>query len=193
MNHRRPEPDSAWARHCPDAFPREWLDGLKSLPEGFLTVATPREADLICGRVTEAVYLGRTPPPSSTPAKAKGKPARNPVVKKLQGWNRFLDGLKDRRPQLTPLAVAIWCWLWKCEAGGLAKTSERQLEKRFGTARKTIRGRLRELERAGFLELRRRGSKGRSSTVYRVRARPADRGRDESSTGAERNPPQGSG
>jgi hypothetical protein len=49
MTDRRPEPGSPWARHYPDAWPREWLDRSGELPTGFTRAADPREADLITG------------------------------------------------------------------------------------------------------------------------------------------------
>ena len=184
MNCTRPEPGSAWARNCPEAFPREWLAGSTSLPEGFARIATGKEADLICGRITEDAFLGRKPAP---PPK-KGKKTVNPVVRKVKGYRIFFEGLEAREPRLSPLAVAVWCWLWTCESEGEARTTERPLEKRFGSTRKTIRSRLRELEAAGYLELRSRGRMGRTPTVYRVRFRPAERGRGDSSRGVEITP-----
>lgn len=56
MTTRRPEPDSPWERHCPDAWPRQWLEG-GTLPEGFTRLASPLESDLIQSRITEAVFL----------------------------------------------------------------------------------------------------------------------------------------
>ena len=168
---RRPEPGSPWAKHCPDAYPREWMDG-GELPAGFRP-ATTYEADLITGRAGEGAYLRRTgkpapsPPPVPKPAKRR-KPS--PVVRKLFGWNRFLDGLTKRETRLHPLAVAVWCWLWRCEKDGHARTSERKLAGRFGVVRDTIRKRLRELTEAGFIRVVKRGVHGRSATVYRVRS-----------------------
>ena len=176
MTDRRPEPGSPWARHCPDAFPREWLDGARQLPAGFARPATVDEADLITGRVKEAEFLRRTgkagTPSPAAPVKAQGKGKPSPVVRKLFGWNRFLDGLRDREPKLRPLAVSVWCWLWRCEKGGLARATERKLAGRFGVGRDTIRRHLRTLTDAGFLAVVRRGVHGRSATVYRVRLTP---------------------
>jgi hypothetical protein len=186
MTYSRPEPESAWARQCPEAFPREWLAGSPTIPEGFTRLATGKEADLIRGRISEDAFLGRRP--ATAPKKRKGKKAVHPVVKKVKGYRIFFEELEAREPRLSPLAVAVWCWLWTCGSGGLCPTSERRLEKRFGSTRKTIRSRLRELEAAGYLELRSRGEKGRTSTVYRVRFRPVERGRDDPSTGGETTP-----
>ena len=57
MSDRSPEPGSPWATHCPDAWPREWLDERRELPPGFARPATPLEADLITGRDSELVRL----------------------------------------------------------------------------------------------------------------------------------------
>jgi hypothetical protein len=180
MTTRRPEPGSAWARHCADAWPRCWLDESRTLPEGFTRPATPDESDLITGRIGEAEFLRRTGKPgapSSPSSKPAGKTRRGKgelslVVRKLFGWNRFLDGLKDREPKLTPLAVALWCWLWRCAKDGHARATENRLGLRFGVCRNTIRKKLRELEQAGFLSTIRKGKKLRSPTVYRVRPMP---------------------
>lgn len=173
MTARRPEPGSPWARHCPDAFPRGWLDG-GELPAGFARPATPLEADLIAGRVSEAEFLrrsGRQSPRPAAPARS-GRRRVPPVVRKLAGWNRFLDALAGREPRLSPLAVAVWCWLWRCERDGLARTSERKLAERFGVGRATVRRRLAELRAAGLLAVARRGTHNRTATVYRVRPGP---------------------
>jgi hypothetical protein len=149
------------------------------MPDGFTRPATPDEADLIIGRITEAVYLQRTgqsDAPSAVLAKTtkptatKRKPS--PVMRKLLGWNRFLDRLMHHEHRLHPLAVAVWCWLWRCERKGFARASERKLANRFGVDRKTVRARLDELNAAGFLSVARRGVHGRRATVYRVRTMP---------------------
>ena len=193
MNDRRPEPGSPWHRQCADAFPREWLDENRELPAGFSRAAESIESDLITGRVTEASFLrmtGRPLPPLPLPPKPGRKPERklSPVVRKLKGWNQFMDGLVEQKPRLTPLAVALWCWLWKCENDGFARTSERKLSDRFGIGRTAIRARLRELIEAGFLSLARRGTWTRSTTVYRVRPIPRRPGKTELPTGSEIDP-----
>ena len=177
MTDRRPAPGSPWAKLCPDAFPREWVTGGK-LPDGFARPASTYEADLITGRMGEAEYLRRTgkagTPAPAPPGKAEGKGKRkpSPVVKKLFGWNKFLDGLRDREPKLHPLAVAVWCWLWRCEKDGRARASERKLAERFGVERKTVRRHLRALTAAGFLAVVEVGRRDHSPTVYRVRPVP---------------------
>lgn len=178
MNARRPEPGSAWERHCAEAFPREWLDGSGTLPDGFTRPASPLEADLICARLSEAAFVSKMGKavPSLSPSKANSKRKPSPVVVKIEGWNRFLDDLPKREPQLSPLAVAIWCWLWRCEQNGEAKTSERMLAMRFDVGRTTIRSKLRELENAGFLELKHRGMRDHSATIYWVRPAPNEQG-----------------
>lgn len=178
MTDRRPAPGSPWERHCPDAWPREWLAGAGEVPAGFTRPATVDEADLITGRVKEAEFLRRTgtagTPSFAAPTKTqrKGKRKPSPVVRKLFGWNKFLDALAGREPKLHPLAVAIWCWLWRCEKDGRARTSERKLAERFGVCRDNVRARLDELLAAGFLAVARRGVHGKSATVYRVRPTP---------------------
>ena len=152
MTERRPEPGSPWARHCPEAFPREWVTDGK-LPTGFKRPASAHEADRITGRASEAEFLRRTgktgtPSASSGQSRRKGKPS--PVVRKVFGWNRFLDGLANLESGLHPLAVAIWCWLWRCEKHGGARASERKLAMRFRVGRGSIRARVRELTEGGF-------------------------------------------
>ncbi len=174
MTARTPEPGSAWQRQCPEACPREWIENGK-LPEGFTRPATPLEADLIHGRIAEAAFIAKTRgtlmPPSASSAQQR-KRNRNPVVTKLAGWNRFLDGLIQLEPRLSPVAVALWNWLYRCEKNGCAKTSERKLAERFGVGRTSVRSKLRELEAAGFLEVIQKGMRNHSCTVYRVMAYP---------------------
>ena len=167
-----PEPGSAWARHCPDAWPAEFGSGL---PAGFRRFASDREAALVAGRMTEAEYTGR---PAPLPRAAAAKPAaaakrkRPAVVAKLFGYNRFLDALAGREPRLHPLAVAVWCWLWRCEREGLARCTLAKLADRFGVSRSTAQRRLAELRAAGFLKQVRKGKPGRTATVYRVLTAP---------------------
>ena len=186
MTTERPEPGSAWQRHCPDAFPREWLTGNRELPDGFTRPATQIEADLICGRMSEARFgASRTgsAPPSSPSAKPRKKGKPSPVVLKMFGYNRFLDALAKREPRFSTLAVALWCWLWRCEKDGRALTSERRLEDRFGVSRKTIRKALRALEEAGFLRRVRKGQWNRKATVYRVCPTASKRGKIDPASG----------
>lgn len=103
-------------------------------------------------------------------------------MRKLGGWNRFLDHLAKRERPLSPLAVALWCWLWRCERKGLARATERRLANRFHVGRSTIRARLRELMEAGFLTVVRRGKRNRTPTIYRIRPQV---------TGSEIDPLQG--
>ena len=169
MTTHRPEPDSAWGRHCPDAYPREWLTGERNLPEGFTRPATQIESRLIREEIGEAAYLAACGPPGAAVAPRKKLKKPNAVVRKISGFNRFLDRLPNGA---SPLAALVWCWLWRRESGGLARTSERKLAERFGVGRTAIRSRLRELEGAGYLSVVERGSWNRTPTVYKVRPDP---------------------
>lgn len=173
MSNRRPEPGSPWARHCPDAWPREWLDERGELPEGFTRAAAPHEADLILGRVTEAAFRASVIR-ASAPAEANARTGRksNRVVAKLLGYRRFFERLPNLDPRLSPGAVGLWCWLWTCERKGYARCSVRKLAKRFASGQGTMVGRLRELREAGFITIARRGRTGRTCTVVRVRPNP---------------------
>jgi DNA-binding transcriptional ArsR family regulator len=93
---------------------------------------------------------------------------------KLIGFNLFFDGLVERDPRLSPHAVAVWGWLWRCERGGLARCSVRKLAHRLGVNKDTAAAKLAELRDAGYLDLVRRGTAAATATVYRVR--PAPRG-----------------
>ena len=167
-----PEAGSAWQRHCADAWPAEY-DAGPGLPQGFRRYATDREAALITGRMTEAEFAGRPPTSPHGPAGlAKQAHKPNPVVTKVVGLNLFFDGLDRREPRLSPLAVAVWAWLWRCERDGLARCSVRKLAHRLGVNKDTAAAKLGELRDAGFLDLVRRGTAGASATVYRVRPAP---------------------
>ena len=171
---RTPVPGSPWSKHCPDAWPREWLDASRELPPGFARPADPIEADLITGRLTEAAFLHMTGRgvirPKSASSRSEGKP--NPVVAKVLGYHRFFKHLADIEPRLSPGAVAIWCWLWTCERKGLTRCSVRALAKRFGIGKSTAAKRLTELTEAGFVRTVRRGRTGSTCTVVRVRPTP---------------------
>src|SRR6185312_10387626 len=122
MTGRSPEPDSPWARHCPDAWPREWLDGAGALPAGFTRPAGPHEADLITGRITEAAFLAATGRHSVKPLpRPKGKRKSSPVVAKILGYRRFFETFPFLNPRLSAGAAAVWCWLWTCERKGHAR------------------------------------------------------------------------
>lgn len=180
MNDRRPEPGSPWARHCPDAWPREWLDDARELPPGFTRPADPLEADLITGRVSEAAFLAasgrRGERPVGAPAPRRDeKPKPNPVVRKVLGYRRFFDGLPALNPRLSPGAVALWCWLWTCERKGHSRFSVRKLAKRFGSGLTSTVNRLKELREAGFIRIVRRGCTGSMCTVVRIRPTPKRR------------------
>ena len=182
MTDRRPEPGSAWARHCPDAWPREWLDRRGELPPGFTRAAEPHEADLITGRITEAAYLRasgrsrrtdrpRAKTPSSPPAAGSRRRGKgNPVVVKLIGYRRFFNALPSLEPRLSPGSVAVWCWLWTCAKKGRARCSVRKLAKRFCVAKSTAGRWLAGLTAAGFVQIEERGRTGRSASLVRVRA-----------------------
>lgn len=177
MNDRLPEPGSAWARHCPDAWPRDWLDETRTLPPGFTRAAAPLEADLITGRVTEAGFLvaaGRlTPRPATAKGqRTDGKRKPNPVVVKVLGYRRFFDELPGISPPLSAGAVAVWCWLWTCERKGLARCTVRSLARRFGVGPSTAGRWLAELRGTGFAQVVRRGCQGKAATVIRVRTSP---------------------
>ena len=182
MNERRPEPGSPWARHCPDAWPREWLDECRELPPGFVRPADPLEADLITGRTTEAAFLtatgrnvsrsGLTP---SSPPNHRDKRRANPLVEKVLGYRRFFDRLPALEPRLSPGAVALWCWLWTCEGKGFSRCSVRKLAKRFGSCLTATVNRMKELREAGFIRVVRRGRTGQTCTVVRIRSTPKRR------------------
>ncbi len=178
MNDRRPEPGSPWARHCPDAWPREWLDGSRELPPDFTRPADPLEADLITGRTTEAGFLlasGRNSPVRAPAPRRDGKRKPNPVVEKVLGYRRFFDGLPALNPRLSPGAVAVWGWLWTCEGKGLSRYTVRKLAKRFGISPTTAGKCLAGLREAGFIKIVRRGRTGRTCTVVRIWATPKRR------------------
>lgn len=182
----RPVPGSPWDRYCRDAWPREWLDASGELPSGFVRAAEPIEADLICGRIDEAVFArqsGRAAPPSRPPGRLKKR--RPPVVEKIFAANLFGRGLVKLEPRLSSLAVAVWFWLWICEQKGLARCSVAKLADRFGVSRSTVQRRLAELRARGFIRLVRRGKSGRSPSVYRVRPSPKPSGSNRPKGGPE--------
>lgn len=172
MNEHRPEPGSAWARHCPDAWPREWLDSSGELPPGFSRAADPREADLITGRTSEAEFVRATGRAAPKVAEVGQQKKGNPVVQKLMGYRRFFDALPALPVRLSPGAVAVLCWLWTCEREGLARCSVRKLAARFGCSSSTASRWLGELRAARFVLVKRKGRAARHASVLRVSSRP---------------------
>lgn len=210
MTDRRPEPGSPWARHCPDAWPREWLGRGGELPLGFTRAADQNEADLITGRITEVAFLhasSRSRPRATTPSpppspESRKKRKGNGVMVKLVGYRRFFEALPNLEPPLPPGSVAVWCWLWTCAKKGRARCSVRKLAKRFHVTKSTAGRWLAGLTAAGFVRIEERGRTGRSASRVRVRAsvpraareRPADGTRILFSEGEESerfSPPSG--
>jgi len=189
----RPEPDSPWARYCPEAWPREWLVRGR-MPDGFTRPATQDESDLITGRINERLFLWRTgrltvPSPhvrtdaaSSAPARDRGRQSkrqrrrgrseRNALVERVRGYRQFFEAVAALDPPLSPGAVAVWVWLWTCERKGRAKFTTRKLAQRFGVDQSTATRWTGELARVGLIEMVRRGKPGRSATIVRVRYSP---------------------
>ena len=186
----RPEPGSLWARYCPEAWPREWLVRGR-MPDGFTRPATPDEADLITGRISERLFLWRTgrltnPSPRADTDAASGrtrdrnrKPARrgrsakrNALVERVLGYRRFFNTMTALDEPLSVGAVAVWCWLWTCAKAGRAKLTTRKLAQRFRVGQSTATRWTGELARVGLIETLRRGKPGRSATIVRVRYSP---------------------
>ena len=185
----RPEPDSLWARYCPDAWPREWLVRGR-MPDGFTRPATQDESDLITGRISERQFLWRTgrltvPSPdartdaaSSGPARDRGRQSarrgrsskRNALVERVTGQRQFFEAAAEL--ELSAGAIAVWCWLWTCTRKGQAKYTVRRLAERFGVVPSTVSRWVGELTNAGFVETVRRGKPGRSATIVRIRYSP---------------------
>ena len=187
----RPTPGSPWARHSPEAWPREWLVRGR-MPDGFTRPATQDEADLITGRISERLFLWRTgrltvPSPdartdaaSSGPARDHGRQSakrgrsakRNALVNKTLGYRRFFAAVAALDEPLSVGAVAVWCWLWTCERKGRDKFTTRKLAQRFHVDQSTATRWMGELARVGLIEMVRRGKPGRSATIVRVRYSP---------------------
>jgi DNA-binding transcriptional ArsR family regulator len=185
----RPEPDSPWARYCPEAWPREWLVQGR-MPDGFTRPATQDEADLITGRISERLFLWRTgrltaPSPHARTDAASAGPARDPnrrsarrgrsakrnaLVERVTGQRQFFEAATEL--ELSAGAIAVWCWLWTCTRKGQARYTVRRLAERFGVVPSTVSRWVSELTNAGFVETVRRGKPGRSATIVRVRYSP---------------------
>ncbi len=174
-----PEPGSAWERRCPDAWPIELLHLSAGLMPPGKRLATPQEAALIAGRLTEADYLATASsratasPPATRGQKTNGKgQSRKPhrVVGKLRAANTFLDSLITVEPRLPPLAVSVWLWMWRCERNGVAVVSVAKLAARFDVDRRTVRRALDRLRKQELVVRERRGQAGAGASVYRLLA-----------------------
>ena len=167
-----PAPGSAWATHCPDAYPVEWLDalGLPALPAGFSRFATADEVGLITGAIAPAEYRsqrGRASRPE-TPSTAPGRGARTAKPEgRFAVLNSFID-IEMRK--LTRAEAAVWFILYRdTKPDGTARTGQTDLARRAGCDIRTVRRALDRLEEVGLVEVVRKGRLGSGPSRYRVR------------------------
>ena len=140
-------------------------------------LATPQEADLIAGRLTEADYLATAPslatasPPTTRGQKKqrKGRTRKPPrIVIKFGEQKAFFASLADRTPPLSPGAIVIWLWLHHCERDQVAIASHAKLQHRFQLSRSSVKRYLDELTAAGLIQVERLGRLGAGASTYRV-------------------------
>jgi hypothetical protein len=165
-----PAPGSAWATHCPDAYPAEWLDalGLTALPAGFNRFATADEVKLITGASATAEFLdrrGRTPRPAARPPGSR-KPA------KPEGRFAVLNGFIDLElRKLSRAEIAVWFILYRdTKPDGTARTGQTDLARRAGCDIRTVRRSLDRLKHIGLVEEVAKGRLGSGPSRYRVRS-----------------------
>lgn len=187
MTTNRPDQDSAWARHCGEAYPHEWFIALKLLgmPHGFTRLATPEEENLITGKVTEAEFVNRSKPPFVPPSASTEqgtRPTRSDKRSKRKGSRtkgagaRFKDlseFVRLRAAALTKAELAVWIAVFNFAQGGTATVTQAKLAKIAGTTERTIKRAVASLVQRGLLEIVERGRPGRCS-VYRYLAGRGD-------------------
>jgi hypothetical protein len=166
-----PPPGSAWARLCPDAYPAEWVHalGLTTLPAGFARFASPEEMAVITGIASP----GR---PNDPPAKRPGGPvaARRGVPRgadqgRFPVLNAFVD---EAMADLSRAAITTWLALSRdTKSGGSGRTGQTDIARRAGTSTRTVHNALRELVKAGLVEVMKRGRPGAGPSEYRIRGR----------------------
>ena len=162
MTTDRPPPGSAWARHCPDAYPAEWLDalGLTALPPGFARFATPDEVAVITGASVEVAR-----PPTRHPTPSPRPPAAPGAGNRWRVLNDFLDGTMRG---LTFGEAKVWLLLFRDARGGVARTGQADLARRSGLTVRGVQKVLPRLRAKGLLSVVRRGGLGTGPSTYRV-------------------------
>jgi len=101
--------------------------------------------------------------------KRRTRPAkRNALVRRVLGYRQFFNAVAALDEPLSVGAIVVWCWLWTCERKGRARLSVRRLAQRFGVNKSSTQRWVDELERAGLVQVIRRGRHGRSATVAAV-------------------------
>ena len=172
MTTDRPTPDSAWATHCPDAYPEEWYDALElgSLPSGFTRFASDEEAALILGRVNPDDFARRqrvTSPPSPIGRVSRRRPnaSREAVRQRFRDFSTFLRTI---HPNLTPTQRTIWLAVYGFSERGRATVTQATLARIGGVTVRAVQKAMPGLIKSGLLDVLEKGRPGRSS-VYRYR------------------------
>lgn len=168
-----PQPGSAWARFCPDAYPIDWYDalGLTALPVGFARFATDDEAALIVGRITPEEFTGRSRHrPASAPVAPQtpipgGRGNANSVGQRFRDLSTFL---RTVHAALTPTQRAIWLAVYTYSQAGSATVTQETLAKIAGVTIRAVQKAIPGLRKKGLLDILEKGRPGRSS-VYRYR------------------------
>jgi hypothetical protein len=175
MTTERPEPGSAWADHCPDAFPVEWFDALQlsALPAGFNRFATDEEAALIVGIITPAEFEQRwdRPPQTTPPGSPEQRSRRRSGGNRTAVRQRFRDlstFVRTVHANLTPTQRAIWLAVFAFSENGRAIVTQATLARVAGVTVRAVQKAIPGLTAKGILDVLEKGKPGRSS-VYRYR------------------------
>jgi DNA-binding MarR family transcriptional regulator len=179
-----PDAGTAWARHCPTAYPYAWFNELKlgACPPGFTRFATDDEADLITGTITEEEYKRRSRRPVITPSRSsegpsragRGVPRDKPKRRSQRAtvarrFKELSDFMRITHATLTPAQRTVWLAVYTFAERGTATVTQATMARIGGVTERSIKRAVAALVRRGLLEILEQGRPGRCSS-YRYRA-----------------------
>lgn len=117
--------------------------------------------------------VGEEPPPlDNGDPRAHLASCRSKAKRKSAAAGRFgvLNAFADvTLATLDRASIAVWLLLWRdTKPNGLARTSQADLARRGGISERSVRRALDVLDRAGLLDVVRRGRIGSGPSTYRV-------------------------
>jgi hypothetical protein len=97
------------------------------------------------------------------------KVRRGDVTKgRLLRMRRFFNEATGPERPLSPLAMAVWCWLMAHERYDQATAGYELIKRVWGLNNTGVHAVLTELQAGGYLEVRDKGRRGERCTTYRL-------------------------